>query len=129
MKLSWINAVSFLMSIMTNSHSCEQIAKTPIKQEPAKTGNGFWLFGSKFFSNESAAAGGHLVEVAIGVTIFLVVVGYVLAPVGLQSIGSVNRTAAGVAAGTTSGNIWDAFVPIIMATLVLAVIYTIKQKG
>jgi predicted secreted protein len=70
-----------------------------------------------------------LAGIAISITIFLVVVGYILAPVGLVSIAGVNRTAAGVTSGTTNGNMWDAFVPIILAVLVISVVYFLKSKA
>lgn len=78
------------------------------------------------FKDESGEVGA-VVEVAIGLTILLVVLGYVFAPVGLTSFGAVNRTAAGVSAGTTNGNIWDAVVPVALATLILAVVMVIKK--
>jgi predicted secreted protein len=70
-----------------------------------------------------------LAGIAISITIFLVVVGYILAPVGLTAVSTVNRTAAGVAPGTTNGNMWEAFVPIILAVLVIAVVYFLKNRA
>ena len=42
---------------------------------------------------------GDMATAAIGITVFLVVVGYILAPVGLTAIASVNTTQAGVSTG------------------------------
>lgn len=80
----------------------------------------------KMFKNNKAAMG--LTEVAIGITIFLVVVGYILAPVGLTAIANVNTTAAGVSTGTNA-NIWNALVPIVLAVLVIAVVYFLKHQA
>lgn len=77
---------------------------------------------TKFFKSEH----GDLAAVAIGLTIFLVVVGYVLAPVGLTAMTGVNTTAAGVATGTNA-SIWNALVPIALAALIIAVIYAFKN--
>lgn len=71
---------------------------------------------------------GDLAAVAVGLTIFLVVVGYVLAPVGLQAITAVNTTTAGVATGTNA-SIWNALVPISLAALIIAVIYNLKNSA
>ena len=70
-----------------------------------------------------------LTEIAIGLAIFFIVVGYILAPVGLTAFGSVNRTSAGVAAGTTAGNTWDALLPVAIAVIILALIMVIKKYG
>jgi hypothetical protein len=70
-----------------------------------------------------------LADIAIGVTIFLVVVGYILAPVGLVAVAGVNRTSAGITAGTTNGNMWDAFIPIVLATIVISVVYFLKNSA
>jgi hypothetical protein len=72
---------------------------------------------------------GDLAGVAISITVFLVVIGYILAPVGLTSMANVNRTAAGVTTGTTNGNIWDALVPIVLAALVIGVVYFLKHEA
>lgn len=80
----------------------------------------------KFFKNESGEIG-TVVEVAIGLTILLIILGYVFAPIGLTSFQGVNRTSAGVTAGTTAGNIWDAVVPIVLASLILAIVLVIKK--
>jgi len=61
--------------------------------------------------------------IAVGATIFLVVVGYVMAPVGLTAMQGVNTTAAGVATGTNA-SIWNALVPISLAALIIGVIYS-----
>ena len=71
---------------------------------------------------------GDLAAMAIGLTIFLVVVGYVLAPVGLTAMAGVNTTAAGVATGTNN-SIWTALVPISLAALIIGVIYAFKQQS
>lgn len=71
---------------------------------------------------------GDIAAVAISLTIFLVVVGYVLAPVGLTAIAGVNTTAAGVSTGTNA-SIWNALVPIGLAALIIAVIYNLKNSG
>lgn len=76
----------------------------------------------KFLKSEH----GDLAAIAIGLTIFLVVVGYVLAPVGLTAMTGVNTTAAGVATGTNA-SIWNALVPISLAALIIAVIYAFKN--
>ena len=75
----------------------------------------------KLFEDVSGSAGG-LAGLAMGLTIFLVVVGYVLAPVGLTAMAGVNTTAAGVATGTNA-SIWSALVPIVLAGLIIGVIY------
>lgn len=80
----------------------------------------------RFLKDEHGEVG-VVVEVAIGLTILLIVLGYVFAPVGLTSFAGVNRTAAGVTAGTTAGNIWDAVVPIALASLILAIVMIIKK--
>lgn len=77
---------------------------------------------NKFFKSEK----GDLAAVAIGLTIFLVVVGYVLAPVGLTAMEGVNTTTAGVDTGTNA-SIWNALVPISLAALIIAVIYAFKN--
>ena len=64
----------------------------------------------------------NIAKIAIGITIFLVVVGYVMAPVGLTAVTGVNTTAAGVATGTNA-SIWNALVPISLASLIIGVIY------
>lgn len=71
---------------------------------------------------------GDIATVAISLTIFLVVVGYVLAPVGLTAIAGVNTTAAGVDTGTNA-SIWNALVPIGLAALIIAVIYNLKNTA
>lgn len=82
----------------------------------------------KILKLDEKAEVGALTEIAIGLTIFFVVIGYVLAPVGMTAFGVVNRTQAGVVAGTASGNIWDALVPVSLAVLILALIYVVKSK-
>jgi len=98
-------------------------------REEAK--NGLMIMGvpMKSFTEDRSAEIGLLVEIAIGLTILFVVIGYVLAPVGLTAFGGVNRTAAGVAAGTTAGNIWDALLPVSIAVLILALVMVIKKVG
>ena len=84
------------------------------------------MFGIKlkpFTSNEN----GDLAAVAIGITVFLIVVGYVLAPIGLTAVQGVNTTTAGVSTGSNA-SIWNAIVPIVLATLILAVVYTLKKE-
>jgi hypothetical protein len=71
---------------------------------------------------------GDLAAMAIGLTIFLVVVGYVLAPVGLTAMTGVNTTTAGVATGTNA-SIWNALVPISLAALIIGVIYAFKSRS
>ena len=84
------------------------------------------MFGIKlkpFTSNEN----GDLAAVAIGITVFLIVVGYVLAPIGLTAVAGVNTTTAGVSTGSNA-SIWNAIVPIVLATLILAVVYALKKE-
>lgn len=84
------------------------------------------MFGmDKFLKNEN----GDLAATAISITVFLIVVAYILAPVGLTAMNSTNRTAAGVSSGTTGGNIWDAIVPVVLATLIIAVVYFLKREA
>lgn len=71
---------------------------------------------------------GDITTIAIGVTVFLVVVGYILAPVGLTAMQSVNTTAAGVATGNNA-NIWNALVPLSLAALIIGVVYNIKKEA
>ena len=71
---------------------------------------------------------GDLSGTAIAITVFLVVVGYVLAPIGLTAVANVNTTAAGVATGSNA-SIWNAIVPIVLASLILAVIYHLKNES
>lgn len=78
----------------------------------------------KFLKNEH----GDLATVAIGITIFLVVVGYILAPVGLTAMESVNETTAGVATGNNA-NIWNALVPLTLAALIIGVVYSLKNQS
>lgn len=78
----------------------------------------------KFLRNEN----GDLGTMAIAITIFLVVVGYVLAPVGLVAIEGVNTTAAGVDTGTNA-NIWNAIVPLVLAALIIGVVYSLKNQS
>jgi len=78
----------------------------------------------KFMKEEK----GDLAATAIGITIFLVVVGYILAPVGLTSMVGVNTTAAGVATGNNA-NIWNALVPLVLASLIIAVVYNLKKEA
>ena len=68
---------------------------------------------------------GDMASAAIGITIFLVIVGYVLAPVGLVAVAGVNATQAGVATGTNA-NVWQAIVPLSLAALIIAVVYNVK---
>lgn len=79
------------------------------------------------FKREDAI--GDLAGAAIAITVFLVVIGYILAPVGLTAMANVNRTAAAVTSGSTNGNIWDAIVPIVLAALVIAVVYFLKKSA
>jgi len=76
----------------------------------------------------TASENGDLAAVAISITVFLIVVGYVLAPIGLTVITGVNTTEAGVATGSNA-SIWNAIVPIVLATLILAVIYHLKHEA
>lgn len=78
----------------------------------------------KFMKNEK----GDLASIAIAITIFLVVVGYILAPVGLTAMAGVNTTAAGVDTGNNA-NIWNAIVPLVLAALIIAVVYNLKRTG
>lgn len=78
------------------------------------------------FSQDKAV--GDLAGLAISITIFLVVVGYILAPVGLSAMQAVNTTSAGVATGTNA-NIWNALVPIVLAVLVIGVVYFLKKEA
>jgi len=115
------------MMAMTEPNLCEKVTTasyfTIMKEKASK---GIKLFGNNFFGNDAGEIGA-VVEVAIGLTILLVVLGYIFAPVGLTSFGAVNRTAAGVAAGTTNGNIWDAIIPVGLAALILSVVMIIKK--
>lgn len=78
----------------------------------------------KFLKNER----GDLAGAAIAITIFLVVVGYILAPVGLTAMEGVNESAAGVATGNNA-NIWNAIVPLVLAALIIAVVYNLKKEA
>lgn len=69
-----------------------------------------------------------LSSAALEITVFLIIVGYVLAPIGLTAIAGVNTTAAGVATGTNN-TIWTAIVPLVLAALILGVIYYVKKAG
>lgn len=115
------------MLTMSQPQLCEKVttasAFTVMKE---KASRGIKLFGNKFFGDEAGEIGA-VIEVAIGLTILFVILGYVFAPVGLTSFGAVNRTASGVASGTTNGNIWDALVPVGLASLILAVVMVIKK--
>ncbi len=77
--------------------------------------------------NDERASSGSLATYAIAVTVFLVVLGYVFAPVGLVSMTAVNTTAAGVATGTNA-SIWSAIIPITLAALIIAVISNFGKK-
>jgi hypothetical protein len=77
-----------------------------------------------FTANEN----GDLTTVAISITIFLVVVGYILAPVGLTAMTGVNTTAAGVDTGSAA-NIWNALIPLTLASLIIAVVYNLKKEA
>ena len=77
---------------------------------------------------KDSKAMGDLAGLAISITIFLVVVGYILAPVGLSAMQAVNTTTAGVATGTNA-NIWNALVPIVLAVLVIGVVYFLKKEA
>ena len=68
-----------------------------------------------------------LTTLGIEIAVFLVVVGYVLAPIGLTAIAGVNTTTAGVATGTNA-SIWNALVPLVLAALILGVIYFVKKQ-
>ena len=80
-----------------------------------------WLKGKA--DDERALSG-----LAIELTVFLIIVGFVLAPIGLTAIAGVNTTAAGVSSGTNK-TIWDAIVPLGLAALILGVIYYVKKQG
>jgi hypothetical protein len=122
-----IKAAVILMLLMAHPHTCEQVVETQDKFSPDTQKNkGFSLFGGRLFADDKAEVD-MLIEIAIGLTILLVVLGYVFAPVGLTAFSSVNRSAAGVDSGTTNGNIWDAIVPISLAALVLAIVLVIKK--
>jgi hypothetical protein len=71
---------------------------------------------------------GDIATMAISLTIFLVIVGYVLAPIGLTAMENVNVTSAGVDSGTNA-SIWDALVPISLAGLIIGVIYAFKNSS
>lgn len=122
-----LSAISLLMMTMTDPHLCEQVTTASYLTRMKETArNGIKLFGNRFFG-DNAGEVGMVIEVAIGLTILLIVLGYVFAPVGLTAFQSTNRSAAGVAAGTTNGNIWDAIVPIALASLILSVVMVIKK--
>lgn len=80
----------------------------------------------EMFKDHKAA--GDLAGLAISITIFLVIVGYILAPVGLTAIEGVNTTAAGVDTGTNA-NIWNALVPIVLAVLIIGTVYFLKSSA
>jgi len=80
------------------------------------------------FKPFTANTNGDLAATAIAITVFLIVVGYVLAPIGLTAVTGVNTTNAGVATGSNA-SIWNAIVPIVLATLILAVIYHLKHEA
>lgn len=86
------------------------------------------MFGLKL-KPFTADQNGDLATVAIGVTIFLVIVGYVLAPVGLTAMAGVNTTTAAVLPGTANGNIWSAIVPLSLAALIIGVVYSLKSAS
>lgn len=112
---------------MTQPNLCEKVTTASyFSMMKEKASNGIKLFGNRFFGDEAGEIG-TVIEVAIGLTILMVVLGYVFAPVGLTSFGAVNRTTAGVAAGTTNGNIWDAIIPVGLACLILSVVMIIKK--
>jgi len=69
-----------------------------------------------------------LTSLGIEIAVFLVVVGYVLAPIGLTAVASVNTTTAGVATGTNA-SIWNALIPLVLAALILGVIYYVKSSA
>lgn len=79
------------------------------------------------FMNEKGEVG-TVVEVAIGLTILTIVLGYIFAPVGLTAMAGVNTTAAGVSTGSNA-SIWNALVPVILAALILAVVMIIKKAA
>ncbi len=82
-----------------------------------------------FLKDESGETG-KLVELAIGLAIVLIVLAYVFQPVGLVAFDGVNKTASpSIATGTTGGQIWEAIVPIILASLILAVVIVVKKSA
>jgi len=82
---------------------------------------------TNFLTDKSGSL--DLAGIAISITVFLVVVGYILAPVGLTAVSGVNRTASGIDSGTTNGNMWDALVPVVLAALVIGVVYFLKTSA
>ena len=79
------------------------------------------------FKNSEAGQAG-LVGIAIGITILLIVLAYVFAPVGLVAFQATNLTAAGLTAGTPGLAIWQAIIPISMAVIILALVGMIRQS-
>lgn len=125
--MNGLSAISLLMMTMSQPTLCEKVTTASyfaVMKEKAMKGIKLW--GNHFFGDDAGEIG-TVIEVAIGLTILMVVLGYVFAPVGLTSFGAVNRTTAGVVAGTTNGNIWDAIVPVSLAALILAVVMIIKK--
>lgn len=81
------------------------------------------------FKNEHGEVG-TLIEIAIGLTILMIVLGYIFAPVGLEAFSAVNRTAiTSISSGTTGGNIWDAIIPVTLAVIILALVMVVKSAS
>lgn len=73
---------------------------------------------------------GALVEIAIGLTILMIVLGYIFAPVGLDAFDNVDRAnISSIVSGSTGGNIWDAIIPVSLAVVILALVMVIKKAG
>lgn len=64
----------------------------------------------------------NIVVAVIGITVVLIILSYLFAPVGLVGYQSVNRTAAGIASGTTGGNIWDAIFFVTLASVIIMLV-------
>ena len=84
-------------------------------------------FSGEIFANEKADVG-SLVDVVIGLTLLLVILGTVFAPVGLVTFAATNRTSAGITSGTTNGTIWDAIIPLVFLTLIVGIFGVVKKS-
>jgi len=69
-----------------------------------------------------------LVESGIGLTVLLLVVGLVLAPIGLKTTLGVNKSEIGIQSGSTLETIWDNIPVLALVAILLGVIYTIYRR-
>jgi len=74
--------------------------------------------------NERAA----LDDIAVSLTVFFILVGLVLVPIGVKSILGVNKTDVGITTGSTTETIYDNIVPIAFVVLIMAIIYMVKRQ-